>query len=459
MADNNTVLDVGSNTSLGSPVDPLPACAVDVYYRAEAMGAIHVMKQVYSIFLESSVAQVCASAFIGGQLDTVFVIMRSTPSGRREDVIGLWGVLCALRPVPFLDRETAGCLVHAFVRAGMSLCPNSFRHVASAPSMSTSEELHTNPPGSDADYSTRSTLAVDPSASAYAQPHTRPSESDPVYSTRSPLAVAVERHAGLALALLDLPPHCGLDVNAGSFERSAGNPTIWNAGVRYGVEFDDPPIRRIDPDLICAPALFERLLRRTDRATVSRGTVCVDLGCEQFKRPNSHVLIRNILWCGAYEHHDCNGELNCIRVFIEQAEPDGSGTDLTGGVASRGTLKSASLHIGPILSVLWPDGKFRGALALMESLWNWWEGRRHPRMRLESIRVPLILALRRIKTYRAALQPAMATPLGSGDLHSHAFSGLYLLIASYVLVPLHDESQLSHPLLDAPMSTFMTSHA
>jgi hypothetical protein len=147
-------------------------------------------------------------------------------------------------------------------------------------------------------------------------------------------------------------------------------------------------------------------------------------------------------------------------VFIANADEDGGGADITGGVACAGAgpeeIESYTTQsLIPEAKDLWPEGKFRGALVLLDTVCRWYGEKclRFPTFvskkivrRMETMRTDMIAALRRIRAYRDALEPRLEEILGSGGIHT---SELHRLAAQYILVPLHDESQLAHQLIDA----------
>jgi hypothetical protein len=239
--------------------------------------------------------------------------------------------------------------------------------------------------------------------------------------------------------MLDLPIECGLDVN-------------WTvADPRYG-----PAIgyTNIGGDVV--PAMFAALLNRTDRSLVSGATVLLDRGCEQHVLPSCHVLISNILLCGSgnrlYEEPAASS-VRLARLFIASANPDGSGTDLTGGMPRfEGVTDDRVSRQGPWPHELWPDRVFGGALALVDRLCQWWSKKAETDgalalARLELIKTFLVPALRAVRTYRSAIRPTLAEPMMTAGIHT---GELHELIASYLVVPLCDPSQLKHPLLRHP---------
>jgi hypothetical protein len=282
---------------------------------------------------------------------------------------------------------------------------------------------------------------------------------------KSPLCLAVAHSPALAHALLDLPTEYGLDVNA----IDDGAPAIGhtNPGVSRSSSF---------------PTLFGRLLDRTDRAVVTAGIVDVDSdGVLLTTDAATHVLVSNILRCNFdFYSADLPDESQkrwvlwveraqaMARLFIARAQSDGGGTDLTAGVphCGRPTKRHRAAHdplrdeqkIPPSdrVSFLWPNSQFRGALVLVDRLCQFWTSQ-EPRsrstsmliQRLEPIRSEIIAALARIRAYREGIQTAIVLQLVSGNIPLGICArDLAALIAVHLVVPLYDESQLLHPLLD-----------
>jgi hypothetical protein len=260
---------------------------------------------------------------------------------------------------------------------------------------------------------------------------------------RVPLCAAVWWCPSFADALMELGPRFGLDVS-------------WINRVELVNKADDGAAAIGFTNLSFATdagaaKLFEQLLLRTDRNVVTGGHVYIDRGCEQSVCPTTHILIANILRCHYYWSNIAQGSKDQAQRFIAHALRDGGGADLTGGVPHTSVhlsqcLSPHLLHIAEI----WPQGTFGGALVLLDTLCKWWDASTQRSKSLSSrpplleIRQDMVAALRRIRDYRAAIQPALAVPLDAGNIHAR---DLGLLIVTYVLVPLHDETQLNHPLL------------
>lgn len=248
------------------------------------------------------------------------------------------------------------------------------------------------------------------------------------------LSVAVMTSPHLAHALLDLPLECGLDVN------SSANGCA-------------PAIGYTNSDSFQSPELFARLLNRTDRSFVSEGVVNIDCGRRQIARATTHVLVSNIFLCTHITRYWRRMATQLALIFIAHAQPDGSGTDLTGGIAQPSAFGMAvgMENEEPTLNQLWPESKFRGPLVLIDSLRDWWctqEPRgRHMLAHLDPVRTHLVDALRRVRAYRDSLFACVSKPLCTAAMHSRE---LHFLVTSYVLVPLHDETQLQHPLVSSP---------
>jgi hypothetical protein len=260
-----------------------------------------------------------------------------------------------------------------------------------------------------------------------------------------PLCAAVFSGRGvLATALLDLPPDAGIDVNA--------------AGVYNDLDAESAtPLGHTNGNFDLAPEVFVRLLRRTDRSLVTSGGVYVHEGRNQHNKPNVHVLISSIFHC-TYVGANCfpSGALKRARAFIAEAEQDGGGTDLTGGIGLSGPSRYCDT---PLFRELWPDGEFTGALSLVDRLSKWWSNREskwssNPQTaesaeivtKLETIKTDLVVAKLRIRTYHRDM-PHQLTPIMS-DAGIH-IAQLHNLVSAYVFVPLHDPSMLAHPLLQA----------
>jgi hypothetical protein len=304
----------------------------------------------------------------------------------------LWNAVCDQSPKLWVDPCLAACVVQAFVRMGMNFG-----------------------------------IPCEPA------PVRRMFRQRP----RWPLAAAIKMNPHLACALLDLPPKCSVQVNA------KDDDGVWPIGYTNRMH--------ITP---CALRLFEQLLCRTDRNIVSAGIVDMDADMSVIHaRASTHVLFSNILQCDVA----CSpsGELPCpfgdmARVFIAHAHPDGSGTDLTGGVpTNRCTPKHARTLPWHSLASFLPT-KWGGALALVEALQQRWLSQPTPRRIFTGfapLLTDLVQALRRIKAYRASIRPIISNPLAAGAIHSRDICSL---TATYLLFALHDESQLQHPLLQHP---------
>jgi hypothetical protein len=341
-----------------------------------------------------------------------------------EKMCDIWSVLCRLTPQT-LPPEVAGCIAGAFARTGMPLSPPFALRRANAiehKSIDDGQEAGENQAFMD-------------------------ERADP------PLYIAVRFSPSMAHALLDLPSECGLDVNTCigdslSFDYDPG-PAI---GATNYTNYD------------CA-SLFDRLLRRTDRSVISAGCVYVDQNCvTQFHRASTHVLVATVL--RSRFPVAAHGLLLRVKLFVDMAQSDGGGTDLTGGVTRRGAAVTNNMEAnddaqvyGPTPHELWPRGQFRGALDLADRLCHWWsspllhqslstnckENAATILAQLAAVRNYLLDGMRRIRAYRLGLVPATSRILRNGQLCER---GLCTLVLSYVLVPLHDESQLQDPLLD-----------
>jgi hypothetical protein len=238
------------------------------------------------------------------------------------------------------------------------------------------------------------------------------------------------------LALLDLPTAVGLDVDA----------------IHYTMDPDmfGPAIGHMNRSHFWSLQLFERLLHRSSRATVNAGIVNVREDCLQCTRHDVHVLVSSILRCSILYPAAIRRGLKMAQLFIGLARPDGSGTDLTGGTAELGVPTAFQHTPGPAATTLWPDKKFCGALALADTMHSWWSHsttylREKPIAAYAAIRSDLIEAFRRIRTYRQAIDPALAQQFGQGGIHIRE---LRPVVLQYLLVPLHDESQLANPLVN-----------
>jgi hypothetical protein len=310
------------------------------------------------------------------------------------DLGDLWEVLCR-EPTAHSDPRIPTAVVSAFVRSGMPL---------GSPLPSDRDALSS--------YSGRARWCA-------------------------PLHTAVKRNADLAHALLDLPRECGLDVNIGAM----GGGSVHIA----------PAIGYTNRNECTTEQLFERLLRRTARSVVNSGAVYVDRGCEQHTDPSTHVLISNILILN-HIYYKTPPRVNLVDVFIAYADADGGGADLTGGVATDSAPYRPEVEQSVEAKMLWENRQFRGALVLVDTICQC-----HCRLgnpdsitlfsRFSALRTVLIQALLRIRTYRRKLFPTLAHPMDAASIH---LRDMHLLIAAYILVPLHDESQLQHPLLDFP---------
>lgn len=355
----------------------------------------------FRYFLEDVEAQGIALAMVEGRPQRFWATL---PMADIADLCDLWSDLCSRLEVRMVGSRLASCLVAAFVRAGLPLCGPLPPH--------------------------RATVAA-------REPR------------RAPLCVAVFRCQAVAHALLELPPVCGLDVNLCEAE---------NCGPALGyANFAGP--RHI------SERLFLRLLRRTDRSVVNAGAVHVDRGFEQYADSSTHVLISGIFRSYFYPHAPRSA--NFARLFISVAEADGDGVDLT---ASSTTPPGQGTQDAPPstwdhtpLEQLWPDGKFRGALVLVDTLCRWFAtqdvaAQPVPKNmnaltgQFDQIRTELVAALRRIRHYRETIRPFVATPLTAAGIHAHE---LHLLLIRYLVVPLHDESQLYHPLISTLATTFL----
>jgi hypothetical protein len=357
-------------------------------------------------------ARVIATALIDGNSDMFWSSVVALDT-KDQEICDIWSAVCRKTPEPF-QPDVAACIAGAFVRAGMPLSPPfAPRHAEWIKENKTDEKEQD---GDRAFMDKR----VDP-----------------------PFFTAVRFAPSMAHAMLDLPLECGLDVNTPisdplSFEADSG-PAI---GATNYSEHD-------------CTTLFDRLLLRTDRSVVSAGSVYVNQSCiAQYYKASTHVLVRAIL----RSQFPVGGHALFLRVrlFVDGAHSDGGGTDLTGGIANRAVVLTEDLDAyGPTPQQMWPGGQFHGATFLADTIWRWWSrtpqnGVREEELaavlaRLVLVRNYLVTGMRRIKAYRQHLLPATAKPLFDGNIRER---GLYTLVLSYVIVPLHDESQLANPLLD-----------
>jgi hypothetical protein len=248
----------------------------------------------------------------------------------------------------------------------------------------------------------------------------------------TPLSLAIEFNPPLADAILNLAPDCGQTVN----DAAIG---LMNHHVcAYSLE------------------LFSRLLSCTNRSILSSGHVYLHYDRVQSAWRDTHVLISNIFRCTYSGHPRPDECLARAQLFISKAEPDGSGTDLTGGCADLRPMGSHSENIGPFPQHMWPQCEFRGTLDFVDNLHRWWSSDRPLRevlepveiapiiARLVTLRTHLIEALFRIRTYHLRIHTTISEPLRSGDLSIHP---LHAIIADYLLVPLLAPAQLHHHLI------------
>lgn len=350
-----------------------------------------------------------------------------------------WSLLCGSSvPTPGSqttenpwDPRVAACVVGAFVRFGMPLClriaPDAFHDAAVAFQ------------GSALNNDKVPVAAVWTRAIEFA-----------MWTRDSPLCKAVRYRPDLAEALLNLPPECGLDVNEAGYERSVPVPAIGFTNAHGFVDMNGH-----------SRALFERLLKCTNRNVLNRGRVYVNCDRVQSTLPDVHLLISNIFRFTYSDDQESNQCMERARTFIALAQPDGSGTDLTGGEAHHRAV-GPLIEEGPTVraEVIWPNAEFRGALTLADTLHHWWANDAHvigftigsPEIekitkRLATVRADLVQALRRIRIYHRDIQIVVSTPLKFGNLHVRQ---IHALVSSYLLVPLHDPMQLRHPLVLPP---------
>jgi hypothetical protein len=391
-------------------------------------------------FAFPSCNRVRARAIANALIDETPAAFRAAMTGVYEnmELCNIWESMCAFQS-GYKCPLVAACIVDAFVRAGLRLQPP---------------------------------FAIGPVAYRLGTMH-----------IRSPLCVAAMRVPTLAEALLDLPLECGLDVNYIEEINSTGTAYVHS-----------PAIGGTNGNLLVSPRCFQRLLERTDRAIITAGAVFVNCGRHQMFRWKTHVLISNIFRCAypsfdgcAYPSFDARRPsfdgrrdgTNMARAFISAAQADGGGTDLTGGVAHHDTTMSqSSSEVGPINQELFPNGKFLGALPLLNTILGWWQKRKVASQatanrliplgewcqetgemdaiiaQLQFVQSDLLLAMRRLRLYRRAICNVVSNPLGAADMHARE---LHELVTSYVLTPLHDESQLDNPLLLHSYSS-STSH-
>jgi hypothetical protein len=390
-------------------------CLRDVFLVVDDMPSFD-LKQARAI---SDNSYALASALIDGTLQEDFIAAMATVGCSKIQLCDLWWSVCikfgsrVLNPddPPPVERyksaiepaelsPVAPCVVAAFLRAGMPL-NSPFQQPLGAPRWGHFSEW--------------------------------------------PLSTAVRFSAPLSLALLDLPVECGLTLNATD---SKGNNSSRAPAIGYTNGNSAVSVR-----------LFDGLLHRTDRSVISDGLVYVDRGADQYYLPHTHVLVSLVLQCAAglpplLPHPDV---MEMLQVFIAHAQDDGDGTDLTGGTAWR-EKEWKQVHSMPL--DMWPDGEFRGALVLADT------GYRHNTQyalnnhitdthlswirkaaaRFERARALLLVAMRRIRTYRRSLLAQLSPLLTAGNI---GMRDLHAAVVTYVLVPLHNESQLDHPLLTA----------
>jgi hypothetical protein len=347
-------------------------------------------------------ASAAALALVDGDVKEVRSLLTLLGGDADANLCVLWAHVCFCVNFPRSDAGVAACIAaciaKAFARAGLPLRRPFQSSISSAVG----------------------SVAAPPSVSTIV-----------VGSVDSPFCLAVRLNRVLAMALLDLPPEYGLDVNAKT--RDGGTAIGYANGDRL------------------LPFMFERLLCVTDRSVISDGHIYMDRGCEQFISAKVHVLISAIMHC-CYQQPPPH-VIELAQTFIANAHPDGSGTDLTAGVTH---LRSDSRDIstgqfGPFAHEMWPDCQFRGVLPLLEILFSWHHTNTHDRTvtidiltRLWIVHRDLVLAMRRIRTYLGSIRPHVARPLIAGGIHVIA---LQSLIVGYILVPLRDATQLDHPLL------------
>jgi hypothetical protein len=338
-------------------------------------------------------AMAVAGAMINGTAEAFQAAKRNDSDCAEVDLCELWEAVCIFRPRMTCAR-VAACIVAAFVRAGLPLRP--------------------------------------PFPLVPSRDH-NDANSNGLSSSFSPLCMAAEDSPVLAMALLDLPLSCGLDV-----DYIDGNERL---------VVQSPAVAATNGNRLATPAMFRRLLERTDRSVVNAGSVYVNCGLHQMYRWKTHVLISNIFRC--LDAEEDNNGLAMARVFVAAALPDGDGTDLTGGVARRDDCPE-NCHL---LTRMFPNEQFRGALPLLDTLVQLvatdWIGKRcrDPILaQLLPLRKEIMASMSAIRLYRLSLGEILAAPLAAADIHA---TELHRLVASYVLVPLHDESQLNHSLLSS----------
>lgn len=331
--------------------------------------------------------------FMAGEMRSFWAAVDVAQTGKNSFILSeLWWRLCVPTRVGLSDHKPnlAACIVHAFIRAaefGRSSRPHPSG--AASPRFDGFEGI----------------------------PRRVPDESL--------LHMAVHMNPTLAHALLDLPSEYGVDVNA--------------TEQAYGVDIP-AAIGHTNLSSTISLRLFARLLHRTNPSVLNRGFVYVDSGCEQWRNPNTHVLIANI-----FRMHDLHEyAYDVVRLLVASAQPDGDGVDLTAGVQVRGHyVKSV-----PDPKELWPEFKFRGALSLVERLYHWWSISQRSistTAEFKQIRDDIVFALTRVRNYRQTVGPTVADQLHAAGIHSKELRALVVL---FILIPLHDESQLDHYLLD-----------
>jgi hypothetical protein len=226
-------------------------------------------------------------------------------------------------------------------------------------------------------------------------------------------------------ALLSLPLSVGLEVSAKETNFGTITTSLGQMNERYAMSLD----------------VFEQLLRRTDRRAINDGLILVGSGRGQAFRADVHVLISTVFACTFTDNTASEQGLQRATLFIAHARADGSGTDLTGGIAR------SNHDTEPAAYEIWPNSQYRGPLAFVDMLHCWWSsqcGLKDPYderrlARLACVRHDLVTALDRIRSYRIKIEPAVAECLGAGAIHTRHLS---VCISTYLLVPLHDESRL-----------------
>jgi hypothetical protein len=183
---------------------------------------------------------------------------------------------------------------------------------------------------------------------------------------------------------------------------------------------------------------------------VTMGVVYVDQWCHQFFRSCTHVVISHIVRLASEAGFTSTRSGEIVRMLLANANPDGSGVDLTGGVAVRDGVIAGGGDVRDgdgSAEQLWPNAEYKGVLELVHNLCQFWNQSKRKRSgeivsRLDALRIDLIATLRGIRNYHRGLKAAVAEQM---NVH---VKELHSLVEGYVLEPLFNPSHLNHPLLD-----------